>query len=113
NLRRSRVLPALLWNTPLRTATGVTLPTPDGWIADAAIAIEVESREYHYRPEDWKRTLERPNELAQRRILVLQFPPAQISDDPERVLRTVEDAYLRRKATGVSVSVLAGSPFTA
>jgi hypothetical protein len=112
-LRRSRVLPALLWNTPLRTATGATLPTPDGWIADVAIAIEVDSREYHYRPEDWKRTLERHNVLTQHGILVLHFTPAQIRDNPDRVLRTVEEAYLGRKAAGVNVSVLAGSPFTA
>jgi hypothetical protein len=112
-LLRSKVLPPMLWNPPLRTVTGAVLPTPDGWIADVGIAIEVDSREYHYRPEDWKRTLERHNLLTLHDVLILHFTPAQIRDDPDKVRRIVEDAYVQRRATGVRPAVLTGSPYTA
>jgi hypothetical protein len=112
NLHRSKILPKILWNTPLETLDGQRLPTPDGWIPDVAIALEVDSREYHYRPEDWARTLERHNVLTQYGVLVLHFTPAQIRDEPDKVLRIVEEAYLRRKAAGIAVPVLTGSPGT-
>jgi Transcriptional regulator, AbiEi antitoxin len=112
-LQKSSVLPRVLWNRPLRTRTGLALPTPDGWIADVGIAIEVDSQEYHYRTEDWKRTLERHNVLGQHGILVLHFTPADIRENPAKVRRVVEEAYASRKAAGVTTTVLAGSPSTA
>jgi hypothetical protein len=112
-LKRSQSLPTVLWNVPLRTAAGVALPTPDGWIPETAIAIEVDSREYHYRPEDWQRTLERHNVLSRYGVLVLHFTPAQIRDNPDRVLRLVEQAHAARKDAGPAIEVLAGSPYTA
>jgi hypothetical protein len=92
-LGRSRALPGVLWNPRLMTAAGHRLPTPDGWIADVGIAIEIDSREYHTSPADWQRTLERHNEFARHGILVLHFTPAQIRKDPAKVVATVERAY--------------------
>ncbi|MFK3983942.1 type IV toxin-antitoxin system AbiEi family antitoxin domain-containing protein [Micromonospora sp. NPDC050397] len=96
-LAGSRVLPEIRWNPRLGDSTGAHLPSPDGWIDDAAIALEVDSREFHFTPTDWAKTLRRHNELARHGALVLHFTPAQIRQDPNLVRRTVEDAYRSRR----------------
>jgi hypothetical protein len=63
-LRPSKVLPEIRWNPALIGTDGAHLPTPDGWLADGGIALEMDSREYHLSPEDWQRTLDRGNRLA-------------------------------------------------
>ena len=110
---RSTVLPTVLWNAPLWTRSGERLPTPDGWLPGVGIALEMDSQEFHYRPEDWARTLERHNILARHGVLVLHFTPRQNRDNPDKVLLTVEEAYARRLAAGTKVEVLTGLPFTA
>ncbi len=106
NVSRSKLLPPVLWNVALRTPSGKRLPTPDGWLPEVGIALEMDSQEFHYRPDDWARTLERHNILAQYGVLVLHFTPRQNREDPDKVLRVIEQAYLERKAKGVSVDVL-------
>ena len=54
----SSVLGGILWNPRLSAADGTRLPTPDGYLADCAVALEVDSREYHLSPNDWARTLD-------------------------------------------------------
>jgi hypothetical protein len=106
----SRILPTVEWNVPLRADDGARLPTPDGWIDDVAVALEVDSREYHLSPEDWQRTLQRHNTLGRYGVLVLHFTPSEIRERPLVVRRAVEDAYLSRKSAGVSARVKAGAP---
>ncbi|MFU8851925.1 hypothetical protein ACNAW0_13210 [Micromonospora sp. SL1-18] len=104
-LTGSPVLPEVLWNPRLLTADGRTLPTPDGYLADAAVALEVDSQEYHFSPGDWARTLDRHNELSRLGVLILHFTPAQIRREPARARRTVEDAYAARRGLGAVVGV--------
>ncbi|WP_255609927.1 hypothetical protein [Micromonospora sp. PLK6-60] len=106
-LGASRLLPEILWNPRLLTADGRTLPTPDGYLAEAAVALEVDSREHHFSPGDWARTMDRHNELGRLGVLVLHVTPAQIRREPARVRRTVEDAYAARSGLGVAVGVRA------
>jgi very-short-patch-repair endonuclease len=73
------------------------LPTPDGYIEEAAIALEVDSREFHMSPDDWEKTLKHHNKLAAAGILVLHFSPKQIREEPDRVLRQIENAYWERR----------------
>ncbi|MFI7573859.1 hypothetical protein [Micromonospora sp. NPDC049497] len=101
----SVVLPEILWNPRLRTGEGGVLPTPDGYLADAAVALEVDSQEYHFSPADWTRTLDRHNELSRHGILILHFTPAQLRRDPVRVRRMVEDAYASRAGAGAVTGV--------
>ncbi|MGN9809025.1 type IV toxin-antitoxin system AbiEi family antitoxin domain-containing protein [Micromonospora sp. BQ11] len=101
----SGVLPEILWNPRLRTGEGGVLPTPDGYLADAAVALEVDSQEYHFSPADWARTLDRHNELSRHGILVLHFTPAQLRRDPVRIRRMVEDAYASRPGAGATTGV--------
>lgn len=105
-LLRSTVLPKVLWNPHLTAdAGGRTLPTPDGWIVEAGIALEVDSREHHSSPRGWERTLARHNLLARYGALVLHIVPAQIRRDPAAVVRQIEHTYAERIAAGVRVPI--------
>lgn len=104
----SRVLPEIRWNVTLVAADGTQLPTPDGWIAEAALALEVDSQEFHFSAADWRRTLDRHNLLGRHGVLVLHFTPTEIRADPARVRRLVEDAYrTRRHAAAATCRVTA------
>ncbi len=64
----------------------------DAWWPDAGVAAEVDSREWHLRPEDWERTLRRHTAMTAHGILVLHFTPAMIRDDPAKVIAEIRDA---------------------
>lgn len=49
-LGTSNVLPTMMANPELRTPSGERLPTPDGWIDEVGLAIQVHSRRYHAEP---------------------------------------------------------------
>ncbi|MEH1011848.1 type IV toxin-antitoxin system AbiEi family antitoxin domain-containing protein [Micromonospora sp. CPCC 206060] len=106
----SRILPEIRWNPPLWLPDGTRLPTPDGYLEEEAIALEVESQEYHFAPADWARTMDRHNELSRRGVLILHFTPAQIRREPARVRRMVEDAYRSRQGFGARCQVLTRAP---
>jgi hypothetical protein len=110
-LDRSAVLPCVLRNPRLADLGGSSLPSPDGWIIESGIAIEVDSREYHLGPEDWQRTMRRHNMLTTAGALVLHFTPSEIRRGRHRVRAIVEKAHLERVRTGTtaSVRVLPGS----
>jgi hypothetical protein len=110
NVQRSKVLPPVLWNVPLWTPSGERLPTPDGWLGEVGIALEMDSQEFHYRPEDWAKTLQRHNMFAKHGVLALHFTPKENARNPDKVLRTIEETYLERKAAGVIVEVLTRWP---
>lgn len=109
-LSGSRLLPEILWNPRLCRPDGASLPTPDGYLEDAAIALEVDSQEYHFSPNDWSRTLDRHNELSRYGVLILHFTPAQIRRDPDRVRQMIEDSYGSRRGFGAKCDVLIGVP---
>jgi predicted transcriptional regulator of viral defense system len=106
----SAVVRKVLWNPHLTTPDGDALPTPDGWIPDAGIAVEVDSREHHSSTDDWARTLGRHNRLTQYGALVLHFTPREIRDEPGRVLRVIEQAYINRMASSPTHAVTVGAP---
>jgi hypothetical protein len=106
----SRVVPSPLWNPTLTTPHGGRLPTPDGWIPQAGIALEVDSREHHSSDEDWARTLHRHNILVRHGAVVLHFTPREIRDEAHRVRRMIEQTYLGRLATNTIVDVLVRAP---
>jgi hypothetical protein len=101
---RSKILPEVLWNPVLKNADGQRMPSPDGWIDDVGIAIEIDSREYHLSPEGWELTLRRHNALAEFGAMVLHFTPSDVRR-PGRVVRITERTYLQRKRQGESASI--------
>lgn len=104
---RSKILPQILWNPTLTTLDGQRLPTPDGWIDDVGLALQVDSAEYHSRDIGWTNTLDRHNELAKHDVQVLHITPTEIRTVPRRILATVEQAYRARVASGVRARVIA------
>ncbi|GIF72306.1 type IV toxin-antitoxin system AbiEi family antitoxin domain-containing protein [Asanoa siamensis] len=102
----SALYPLLRWNPMLRLVDGSVLPTPDGWIAASAIAIEVDSQEFHYSPDGWRRTIDRHNDLSRYGVLVLHFTPAEIRAKPARVRQVIEDAHNARHLARVACEVL-------
>jgi hypothetical protein len=104
---RSSLLPEILWNPTLTTLDGRPLPTPDGWIDDVGIALEVDSAEYHSKDEGWTTTLDRHNSLARYDVQVLHLTPSQIRAAPRAVLATIEETYRSRVADGARAKVLA------
>ena len=117
--RQSKILPPILWNPTLTTLDGRRLPTPDGWIDDVGLALQVGSAEYHSRDTGWANTLDRHNavladsapasyaELAKHDVQVLHITPTEIRTVPRRVLATIEQAYRARRASGVRARVIA------
>jgi hypothetical protein len=109
-LDRSKIISRVLWNQALIGDDGARLPTPDGWLDDAGIAIEVDSREYHLGPDGWQSTMRRHNALAAYGAVVLHFTPSEIRSRPAHVRETVERAYQARIAQAAQTRVQLSSP---
>jgi hypothetical protein len=95
-LRRSG-LPTPLLNA--RLYAGQTfIAQPDAWWPAAGVAGEVDSRQWHISPEDWQRTLQRHARMSAHGIITLHFTPAQVRDDPERVVADIKSALAAGRA---------------
>jgi hypothetical protein len=103
----SPILAGTLWNPTLIAPDGRQLPTPDGWIPDVGVALEVDSREYHISPEQWERTLARHALLTSYGAAVLHFPPSRIRQNLAGVLRVIERTCLERREAGVTTAITA------
>jgi hypothetical protein len=99
-LSRSPVLPRIWPNPYLETRDGLRLPTPDGWIDDVGLALQVHSRRYHLRDEDWELTVEGDSRLTEAGLPVLAVTPASLSRDPQAYRNRVERTYLELRRTG-------------
>lgn len=98
-------VPPIVWNPQLEAFDGTRLPSPDGWIHELGIALEVDSREYHLGPEDWLRTMRRHNLLTAHGALVLHFTPSEIRYRRRSVRGTVERACAERAGAGVTIAI--------
>ncbi|HWF81237.1 MAG TPA: hypothetical protein VN695_11695 [Streptosporangiaceae bacterium] len=61
-------LPEPLYNPSLYVGDGF-LAQPDLWWRDAGVAGEVDSREWHLSPEQWKKTIARHSAMSARGII--------------------------------------------
>jgi len=95
-LRRAR-LPAPMFNARIFSG-GTFLAVADAWWADAGVAAEVDSREWHLRPADWERTMRRHAAMTAHGILVLHFAPRMIRNEPARVAAEVRNAIMAGRA---------------
>jgi very-short-patch-repair endonuclease len=68
------------------------LAKPDAWWPAAAVAVEVDSREWHLLPGDWAQTLARHARMTACGILVLHFTPTQVRTEPDRVAAEIRSA---------------------
>lgn len=99
---RSGVLPAMDWHPQLVGPNGDRLPTPIAWIADVAIALQIES------PEEWYVHLQQRQAFADLGAQTLRFAPDEIHRDPIGVRSTIEHAYLDRARRGVPQLIQVG-----
>jgi hypothetical protein len=91
-LRASPTLPEIWANPWLTLIDGRRLPTPDLWIDGVALAVQVHSRRYHLRDQDWEATVSADSILGEHGIVVLGVTPQLISADPAAVRSRVERA---------------------
>ncbi len=89
----SRRYPAVLANPVLSTVGGLRLPTPDCWLDDVGLAIQVHSRRHHFGVRDWERTLHQDGVFSEHGIPVLAVTPRSIRHDIEGVLARVARAH--------------------
>jgi hypothetical protein len=94
-------LPEPLYNPRLYLGK-VLLAVPDAWWPEAAVAVEVDSREWHLSPGDWEATMARHARMTAAGISVLHFSPHQIRQKPGRVAEEIAAALRNgRPATGI------------
>jgi very-short-patch-repair endonuclease len=106
-LARRAGLPAPLYNAELHVG-GRLVAVADAWWPDAGVVVEVDSREWHFSPGDWERTMRRHAELTGLGILVLHFSPRQIRAEPGEVVAAIRAALRAgRPAIGITTRLAA------
>jgi hypothetical protein len=91
-------LPRPMFNARLYTPDGGFIACPDAWWPDADVAVEVDSREWHLRPADWERTMQRHTRMGRHGIVVLHFSPGQIRRDPVATVSAIDEALRAGRA---------------
>lgn len=86
-------LPLPMFNPSLYLPNGTFIGCPDAWWPDAGVAIEVDSKRWHFSESDWERTMDRHSDLGQHSIVTLHFSPHKIRNEPAEVTRRMINAY--------------------
>lgn len=79
-----------MWNPRLESATGEFIAEPDAYFKELALALEVDSRKYHF--EDaraYENTWRRHERYTRYGIAALRLMPIDIRDRPESVVSSV------------------------
>lgn len=97
DLIKAESLPAPMLNAKLYDGEAF-VATPDAWWPDAGVAVEVDSREWHLSPHEWRRTMTRHTAMSARGIIVLHFPPRQVRDEPGSVVAAIRSALEKGRA---------------
>jgi hypothetical protein len=103
---RSRVLPRIWPNPELVAPDGARLPSPDGWLDEVGLAVQVHSREYHLRDDDWEGTVQGDTLLGSYGIAVIAVTPRSFAADPGGFVGRVERAYQELRRLGRRPDVL-------
>lgn len=74
-------LPLPEFNVTLLAPDGTFIAEVDAWWADAGVAAEIDSQEYHFYREGWLKTSERHNRMVTYGILPHHFPPRRVDTD--------------------------------
>jgi very-short-patch-repair endonuclease len=95
-LIRASQLPLPLFNARLYIGDRL-IAVADAWWSEFGVVAEVDSKEWHLSPEDFKRTMQRHARLTALGILVLHFLPQQLRDEPKQVLATIGQTIEARR----------------
>ena len=102
-LQRRR-LPDMEWNVELYTPDGEFVGIPDGYWADLAVALQVDSMAWHLRPKKYRQTQQRRRSLDRHRVLVLGVSPTDALEDIDQLVSDL--IALREQARERPVPVL-------
>lgn len=80
------------WNPKIRDSDGGYVGRPDAWWDDVALAWEIDSVDFHFYRDGYRRTLARNNRYAKAGIVVVQTLPSQLIKDPAGVLEELRAA---------------------
>jgi hypothetical protein len=86
-------LPLPMFNPSLYLANGTFIARPDAWWPEAGVAIEVDSKRWHFWEDDWERTMDRHSDLGQYSIVTLHFTPYKLRNEQADVVRRMTNAY--------------------
>lgn len=86
------------WNVDVLGRGRQYVGCPDFWWDDVAMAWEIDSRDWHYSPEGYARTLERNTRYAAAGIVVVQTLPSRLLRNPDGVLADLAAAYAAASA---------------
>jgi hypothetical protein len=95
-LRRAP-LPPFEANVPIVTAGGVLIAVADCLWRRLRAVLEIDSREFHYREEDWQRTMARHSLLSRHGLSVDHYAPSQLRRDRSAWVKGVQQ-WLRARA---------------
>ncbi|MFI7587841.1 hypothetical protein ACIB24_12275 [Spongisporangium articulatum] len=96
----SRYLPTPWPNADLCSFDGLRLPTPDLWFDDVGLAVQLHSRRYHARDDDWDGTVMGDSLLGEFSVPVVRLTPARVEREPDRCLARIERAHRSAARTG-------------
>lgn len=65
---------------------------PDAWWPAAGVAVEVDSKQWHFSPKDWKATLARHARMSSFGITVLHYPPRRLITEAAVVVAEIRAA---------------------
>jgi hypothetical protein len=86
-------LPLPMFNPSLYLANGTFLARPDAWWPEASVAVEVDSKRWHFSEADWNHTMDRHSDLGQYSIVTLHFTPYKLRHEQADVMRRMTNAY--------------------
>jgi hypothetical protein len=86
-------LPMPLFNPRLYLPDGTFIACPDAWWPEAGVAVEVDSKRWHLRPDDWEHTMDRHAQLGQYAIVTLHFTPRKLRAEQALVITKLRNAY--------------------
>jgi hypothetical protein len=91
-------LPEPWWNAPVHDRGGRLLGVADAWFDEVALAWEINSVEWHLKPEDYAREQERTARFVASGVLVLPTQPRRLRREPRAVVDELRDAYEQARA---------------
>jgi hypothetical protein len=100
-------LPAPVYNPRLYVGDAF-LASPDAWWEEFGVAVEVDSREYHFDEADWEHTMQRAARMTAAGISVLHFTPRRVRFEPQQVISTIRQT-LQTGRPVAGIRTIAGS----
>jgi hypothetical protein len=72
-------LPPFELNVPILDQSGAVIAVADVLWRSLRAVLEVDSREYHFTENDWKKTMARHNKLTRQGLALTHYPPSVVS----------------------------------